>query len=86
MHSRSEEKEWFEIKERKLWDLPHENSILPALRLSYFHLSPTLKQCFAFCAIFPKDAEIMKEELIHFGWLINLFHLEKIWRLKMLAT
>jgi len=72
MHSRSEEKEWFEIKESELWDLPHENSILPALRLSYFHLSPTLKQCFAFCAIFPKDAEIMKEELIHL-WMANKF-------------
>jgi len=72
MHSRSEEKEWFEIKESELWDLPHENSTLPALRLSYFHLSPTLKQCFTFCAIFPKDTKIMKEELIHL-WMANEF-------------
>ncbi|RHN55394.1 putative P-loop containing nucleoside triphosphate hydrolase, leucine-rich repeat domain, L [Medicago truncatula] len=69
MHSK---KEWFEIKESELWALPHENSIFPALRLSYFHLSPTLKQCFAFCAIFPKEAEIMKEELIHL-WMANKF-------------
>jgi len=72
MHSRSEENEWIEIKESELWDLPHENSILPALRLSYFHLSPTLKQCFALCAIFPKDIKIMKEELIHL-WMANEF-------------
>jgi len=72
MHSRSEEKEWLEIKESEIWALPHENSILPALRLSYFHLSPTLKQCFAFCAIFPKDTKIMKQELIHL-WMANGF-------------
>jgi len=34
MHSRSGEKEWCEIKESELWDLPHENSIFPDLRLS----------------------------------------------------
>nr|AHG28983.1 NBS-LRR protein [Cicer arietinum] len=72
MSSRSGEKEWLEIKESKLWALPHENSILPALRLSYFHLTPTLKQCFAFCAIFPKGMKIMKEELIHL-WMANGF-------------
>jgi len=72
MHSMSEEKEWLEIKESELWALPHQNSILPGLRLSYLHLSPTLKQCFAFCAIFPKDAEIMKEELVHL-WMANKF-------------
>ncbi|MED6200475.1 hypothetical protein PIB30_085484, partial [Stylosanthes scabra] len=64
--------EWLEIKESKLWDFPDESHILPALRLSYFHLTPTLKLCFAFCAIFPKDTEIMKEELIHL-WMANAF-------------
>ncbi|KAI5435149.1 hypothetical protein KIW84_021828 [Lathyrus oleraceus] len=43
MRSRSGEKEWLEVKESRIWALTHENSILPALRLSYFHLTPILK-------------------------------------------
>ncbi|XP_039690656.1 putative disease resistance protein RGA1 [Medicago truncatula] len=72
MSSRNEEKEWLDIKDSELWALPQENSILLALRLSYFYLTPTLKQCFSFCAIFPKDGEILKEELIQL-WMANGF-------------
>ncbi|WJX63608.1 hypothetical protein P8452_48471 [Trifolium repens] len=72
MHSRSGEREWLEIKESRLWDSHSDNSILPALRLSYSYLTPTLKQCFSFCAMFPKDTEIRKEELIHL-WMANGF-------------
>ncbi|KAL5102367.1 hypothetical protein RYX36_006694, partial [Vicia faba] len=72
MRSKSEEKDWLEVKESRIWDLAHENSILSVLRLSYFHFTLTLKQCFSFCAIFPKDWIIMKEELIHL-WLANGF-------------
>ncbi|AES88483.2 putative P-loop containing nucleoside triphosphate hydrolase, leucine-rich repeat domain, L [Medicago truncatula] len=70
MVSMNEEKEWRDIKDNDLWALPQEKSILPALRLSYFYLTPTLKQCFSFCAIFPKDREILKEELIQL-WMAN---------------
>ncbi|CAJ2634549.1 unnamed protein product [Trifolium pratense] len=72
MRSRSGEKEWLEIKESRLWDSSSDNYILPDLRLSYSYLTPTLKQCFTFCAIFPKDTEIMKEELIHL-WMAHGF-------------
>ncbi|MED6180933.1 hypothetical protein PIB30_014715 [Stylosanthes scabra] len=72
MRSRNTKKEWLEVKESSLWTLPNENHILPALRLSYFHLPPTLKQCFAFCAIYPKDTEIQRQELIHL-WMANEF-------------
>lgn len=72
MRSRSEEKEWLEIKNSELWSLPDENFIFPALKLSYLYLTPTLKQCFSFCAIFPKDSEIMKDELIYL-WMANGF-------------
>ncbi|CAJ2652590.1 unnamed protein product [Trifolium pratense] len=72
MRSRSGEKEWLEIKESRLWDSLNDNYILPALRLSYFYLTPILKQCFAFCAMFPKDTKMSKEELI-FLWMANGF-------------
>ncbi|WJX58280.1 hypothetical protein P8452_43750 [Trifolium repens] len=72
MHSRNGEKEWLEIKNSGLWDLPSDNSIFSALRLSYSYLTPTLKQCFVFCAIFPKDTIMLKEELIHL-WMAHGF-------------
>nr|XP_029153304.1 putative disease resistance protein RGA3 [Arachis hypogaea] len=72
MRSRNTKKEWLELKGSSLWTLSNENHILPALRLSYFHLTPTLKQCFAFCAIFPKDTEILKQDLIHL-WMASDF-------------
>ncbi|KAK4487542.1 hypothetical protein RD792_005810 [Penstemon davidsonii] len=59
------EKEWIHVKDSEIWNLPQEeNSILPALRLSYNHLPLRFRQCFAYCAIFPKDLWIEKEELI----------------------
>jgi Leucine-rich repeat (LRR) protein len=63
--------EWRDILESNLWDLPKDN-ILPALRLSYHHLTSHLKQCFAYCAIFPKDYSFRKDELVLF-WMAEGF-------------
>lgn len=42
---------------------------MPSLRLTYNHLpSSSLKHCFAYCATFPKDSDIRKDELIH-SWM-----------------
>ncbi|XP_030520757.2 putative disease resistance RPP13-like protein 1 [Rhodamnia argentea] len=61
--------EWEAILNSKIWDLPEEsNDILPALKLSYLHLPSNMRRCFASCAIFPKDYEIERDELIHW-WL-----------------
>ncbi|CAO2815202.1 unnamed protein product [Amaranthus hypochondriacus] len=42
-----------------------EESIMPILKLSYYHLTPQLKSCFSYCGLFPKDYLIEKEMLIH---------------------
>ncbi|XP_039163592.1 putative disease resistance RPP13-like protein 1 [Eucalyptus grandis] len=61
--------DWKAILDSKIWDLPKEsNDILPALKLSYLHLPSNLRRCFAYCAIFPKDYEIERDELIHW-WI-----------------
>ncbi|XP_022717254.1 putative disease resistance RPP13-like protein 1 isoform X2 [Durio zibethinus] len=56
---------WENIYESEIWDLPEDPcGIVPALRLSYHHLPPHLKQCFAYCSILPKDYEFEEEEII----------------------
>ncbi|XP_058209373.1 putative disease resistance protein RGA4 [Rhododendron vialii] len=55
--------EWEEIEESEIWR--SEGEILPALRLSFHHLPfPSLKQCFAYCSIFPKDQLLEKDVLV----------------------
>jgi hypothetical protein len=67
-----EEKEWLYVKESKLWSLRGENSVMAALRLSYLNLPVKLRQCFAFCALFPKDKIISKHFLIEL-WMAHGF-------------
>ncbi|XP_050104219.1 putative disease resistance RPP13-like protein 1 isoform X2 [Malus sylvestris] len=57
-------KKWNHILNSNLWELPQANSILPSLRLSFHYLPPYLKQCFAYCSIFPKDYEFEKRTLV----------------------
>ncbi|GKV47348.1 hypothetical protein SLEP1_g54254 [Rubroshorea leprosula] len=53
------------LVESDIWSLSEDRSgILPALRLSYNDLPCHLKRCFAYCALFPKDYEFDKKELV----------------------
>ncbi|XP_058078561.1 putative disease resistance protein RGA3 [Magnolia sinica] len=71
MYRETGESQWLFVKESEIWNL-EENGILPALRLSYYHLPSHLKQCFAYCSLFPKDYRIEKEKLIQL-WMAEGF-------------
>jgi len=63
--SKSSILDWKSILESDIWNLPKEESeIIPALLLSYHYIPSHLKRCFAYCALFPKDYEFVKEKLI----------------------
>jgi hypothetical protein len=59
--------EWIEINNSDIWNESYkENSgVLPSLKLSYERMSPQLRICFSYCAIFPKGHIIVEDELIH---------------------
>ncbi|KAJ4951930.1 hypothetical protein NE237_028762 [Protea cynaroides] len=65
MHSKKNDREWLSFQDSaNIWELEDGYGILSMLKLSYDHLSPSLKQCFAYCSIFPKDYRIKKKSLI----------------------
>ena len=73
LRTKSSISDWKNILESEIWELPKEdNEIIPALFLSYRYLPSHLKRCFAYCALFPKDYEIVQEELI-LSWMAQSF-------------
>ncbi|KAK3440915.1 hypothetical protein EUGRSUZ_B01164 [Eucalyptus grandis] len=65
--------EWSQFKDNELPNVSQkEDRIISVLRLSYDHLPSHLKQCFAFCSLFPKDYEIKKQTLINL-WVAEGF-------------
>ncbi|XP_075662108.1 uncharacterized protein LOC142631709 [Castanea sativa] len=67
--------EWLSIQNNKNWDLldDRNNGEFHILKLGYDHLrTPSLKRCFAYCAIFPKDYDMKKDEVIQY-WMAEGF-------------
>lgn len=66
--------DWECILKSEIWTILEEaeKGIIPALLLSYYNLPMHLKQCFAYCSIFPKDFWIQKDTLIQL-WMAQGF-------------
>ncbi|KAJ8511557.1 hypothetical protein OPV22_001991 [Ensete ventricosum] len=57
MRFKREVSQWVAVRDNEIWRSSadgDDDQILPALMLSYSHLPPRLKQCFAYCAMIPK--------------------------------
>ncbi|XP_026409803.1 putative disease resistance protein RGA3 [Papaver somniferum] len=73
LYFKKKDSEWEAVtRDSKIWDLHRENQLLPALKLSYIHLSSQIKQCFAYCSLFPKDTLIEKQVLVQL-WMAEGF-------------
>ncbi|XP_030926878.1 disease resistance protein RGA2-like isoform X2 [Quercus lobata] len=71
LYSKVDEHEWKSIRDNEIWQIEQkEGDILPALKLSYNPLPFHLKQCFAYCSVYPKDFEFNNLQLIQF-WLAH---------------
>ncbi|KAL8490688.1 hypothetical protein ACS0TY_022621 [Phlomoides rotata] len=58
-------REWENVLNDEIWKMKMaEDKLFRPLLMSYKELSPTQKQCFSYCAAFPKDYEIEVESLI----------------------
>ncbi|XP_052296727.1 putative disease resistance RPP13-like protein 1 isoform X1 [Citrus sinensis] len=65
MRSKQTEEEWKRILNSDLWKVEEiEKDVLSSLLLSYNDLLSRVKRCFSYCAVFPKDYDIKKDELI----------------------
>ena len=75
MSFKCDKNKWLEIQNNKIWDLLDEDNsdIFLVLKLCFDLLpTPSLKQCFAYCAIFPKDYDMEKDEVIQY-WMAEGF-------------
>ncbi|CAL4984851.1 unnamed protein product [Urochloa decumbens] len=63
--------QWMKVKDSDIWNVPISNDlsmpnhVLASLELSYSYMSPFLKPCFTYCAMFPKGHKIVKDDLIY---------------------
>ncbi|KAJ8446080.1 LOW QUALITY PROTEIN: hypothetical protein Cgig2_017582 [Carnegiea gigantea] len=56
LYSRNTVEEWLYFGDREIGMMEQtQTDIMPTLKISYYHLQPQQKQCFAYCALFPKN-------------------------------
>ncbi|KAB5532270.1 hypothetical protein DKX38_018940 [Salix brachista] len=70
MQSKKTREEWEDVLSSELWGLDEvdkvqvEKKLFLPLLLSYYDLPSVVRRCFLYCAMFPKDYEMKKDELV----------------------
>uniref|UniRef100_A0A6N2MM56 NB-ARC domain-containing protein n=1 Tax=Salix viminalis TaxID=40686 RepID=A0A6N2MM56_SALVM len=70
MQSKKTREEWEDVLSSELWGLDEvdkvqvEKKLFLPLLLSYYDLPSVVRRCFLYCAMFPKDYEMNRDELV----------------------
>ncbi|XP_020991699.1 putative disease resistance RPP13-like protein 1 isoform X1 [Arachis duranensis] len=69
---------WNDVLNSEIWEFSEEKcGVLPALRISYYHLPSHLKRCFVYCSLYPKDFEFDRHNLMLLWMAEGLLQLPK---------
>ncbi|XP_027337660.1 putative disease resistance protein RGA4 [Abrus precatorius] len=61
LRGQDEESDWENVLRGDFWKLCEEqDSIMPILKLSYHNLSPEMRQCFAYCSLYPRIQKLKR--------------------------
>ena len=75
LSSSSNPSKWFQVLNGRIFELPKENNeIHPALQLSCYHLPARVRQCLAFCSLFPPGHEFQRDKLIYMWKAAGYLH------------
>lgn len=65
MRLKNSRAEWKEVLDSSLWEFEDfQSGLWTPLLLSYIELPSAMKQCFSYCAVFPKDTLLKRDELV----------------------
>ncbi|KAJ4793243.1 NBS-LRR-like resistance protein [Rhynchospora pubera] len=64
----AKEEEWSDVLSEMRALKDDQNGVLATLKISYYHLSYHLKQCFAYCSIFPNGYKFERDQVIRY-WM-----------------
>ncbi|KAL6590966.1 hypothetical protein ACP70R_050148 [Stipagrostis hirtigluma subsp. patula] len=74
---------WSEINDSDIWNKSSEDdnslhaTVLPSLKLSYQRMTPHMRLCFSYCAMFLKGCDIFEDDLIHQWVALDFINLSK---------